>query len=160
MIVLALLAACWGGLRAASGSTNSPGANRLLIVEPSSMPVTAGKVVLIIGALKRTDGGYSGDYKIKVSPLFFKSEKGRLAIIVSDESSARIGQGNAAAIIGTATTSGKGGKSRHVDVTVAPVDNDHGTLKLWFMAGDRQLIFEPAYHFGVAGKETALNPGR
>jgi hypothetical protein len=55
--------------------------------------------------------------------------------------------GEAAAIIGTATTSGKAGKRRHIDATATPVDTAHGTLKLWFMAGDRQMIFEPAYHF-------------
>jgi hypothetical protein len=97
------------------------------------------------------DGVYSGDYKIQVSPYFFKNEKGRLAIVVSDESLAGIARGKPAAIIGTATTSGKGGSSRHVDATATPADINRGTLKLWFMAGDRKMTFAPAYHFADKG---------
>lgn len=145
--LLALLAVGWVNAHGASGPTNSAVTNRVLVIEPSFMPISGGKATLIIGALRRTNGVYSGDYKVKVSPYFFKNEKGRLAIIVSDESLARINRGMAAAIIGTATTSGRGGSSRHVDATATPADVNHGRLKLWFMAGDRKMVFEPAYHF-------------
>jgi len=151
--LLALLAAGLGGAHAAAGSTNAAPANRILIIDPSSMPVAAGQATLTIGPLQRVDGVYSGDYKIKVSPYFFKNEKGRLAIVVSDESLAGIAHGKTAAIIGTATTSGLGGETRHIDATATPADINRGTLKLWFAAGDREMIFEPAYHF--AEKETA-----
>ena len=57
------------------------------------------------------------------------------------------------AITGTATTSGKSGRSRPIEAMATPADINHGNLKLWFMAGDRKMIFEPAYHF--AGKNTA-----
>ena len=125
------------------------------MIDSSSMPVAAGRATLIIGALQRADGVYSGDYKIKVFPYFLKNEKGRLAIIVSDESLAGLNQGKVAAIIGTATTSGKGGRSRHIDATATPADINCGTLKLWFTtAGNRKMIFEPAYHF--VGKGTAV----
>jgi hypothetical protein len=119
------------------------------------MPVAAGQATLTIGPLRRADGVYSGDYRIKVSPYFFKNEKGRLAIIVSDESLAGIAQGKAAAIIGTATTSGKGGASRPIAATATPADINRGTLKLWFTAGDRKMIFEPAYHFAEKGMAAA-----
>jgi len=76
-----------------------------------------------------------------------------LAIDVSDESLAMINHGKVAAITGTATTSGKDGKSRPIEATATPADINHGNLKLWFMAGDRKMTFEPAYHF--AGKNTA-----
>ena len=105
------------------------------------MPVAAGKATLIIGALQRTNGVYAGDYKIKVFPYFLKNEKGRLAIVVSDESLAEASQGKVVAITGTATTSGKSGKSRHIDATATPVDSNHGTLKLWFMAGKPENDF-------------------
>jgi len=121
------------------------------MIDPSSMPVAAGKATLIIGALQRTNGVYMGDYKIKVVPYFLKNEKGRLAIVVSDESLAAVNQGKVAAITGTATTSGKGGRTRPITATATPVDPDHGTLKLWFTAGTRQMIFEPAYHFAANG---------
>jgi hypothetical protein len=148
--LVALLMAGWSSTQ---GATNTAVSNRILLIDSSSMPVGAGKATLIIGALELTNGIYSGDYKIKVTPYFFKSEKGRLAIMVSDESMARIAQGKAAAVIGTATTNGKGGKSRHIDATATPVDINHGTLKLWFAAGKREMTFEPAYHF--AGEKAA-----
>jgi hypothetical protein len=151
--LLALLVAGWVNTQAAQGSTNCAASDRILLIDPSSMPVANGKATLIIGALQWTNGVYSGDYKIKVTPYFFKGEKGRLAIVVSDESLTRITQGKAEGVIGTATTNGKGGKSRHVDAIATPADINHGTLKLWFVAGNRKMIFEPAYHF--AEKQTA-----
>jgi len=152
-VLLALLAAGLGGAHAARGSTNLAAPNRILMVDSSSMPVAGGQATLTIGPLVRAGGVYSGDYKVSVAPYFFKNEKGRLAIVVSDESLAGMVMGKTEAIIGTATTSGKGGETRHIDATATPLDINHGTLKLWFAAGERKMIFEPAYHF--AEKETA-----
>jgi hypothetical protein len=153
IVLLALLAAGRGDPHAAPASTNSAATNRVLMIGPSSAPIAGGKATLTIGALQRTNGVYAGDYKLKVFPYFLKNEKGRLAIVVSDESLAEINRGKVAAITGTATTTGKGGRSRQIDATATPADINHGTLKVWFMAGDWKMIFEPAYHF--AGKETA-----
>ncbi len=157
-VLLALLSAGLGGTHAARGSTNDTPANRILMIDPSSMPVVAGKATLTIGPLQRADGVYSGDYTISVSPYFFKNENGRLAIIVSDESLAGIAQGKSAAIIGTATTSGKDGASRPIEATATPSNINHGMLKLWFTAGDRKMTFEPAYHFAEKGTVAAAKP--
>ena len=156
--LLALLAAGWSAAHAASPSTNSASSNRILMIDASSMPVAEGKATLTIGALKRADGIYTGDYKIKVFPYFLKNEKGRLAIVVSDKSLAEVNQGKVAAIIGTATTSGNGGKARHIDATATPINRDHGTLKLWFTADGRKMIFTPAYHFAENGMVAVLAP--
>jgi hypothetical protein len=137
---------------AAPASTNSASNNLALMIDPSSMPVDAGKATLTIGALQRVGGVYTGDYKVTVFPYFLKNEKGTLAIVVPDESLAKINQGKVVAITGTATTSGKGERSRPIEAIATPADINHGNLKLWFMAGDRKMIFEPAYHF--AGKNT------
>ena len=40
------------------------------MIDPSSMPVDAGKATLTIGALQRADGVYTGNYKITVFPWF------------------------------------------------------------------------------------------
>jgi hypothetical protein len=143
-------------IHAAAASTNFAPTSRILMIDPSSMSVGGGKATLIIGALQRADGVYSGDYQIKVFPYVFENEKGRLAIVVSDESLAGINQGKVMAIVGTATTSGKGGRSRHIDATATPVDINRGTLKLWFMAGNRKMIFEPAYHLAEKGAAAVL----
>jgi hypothetical protein len=135
---------------AAPPATNSVSTNLTLMIGPSSMPVDGGKATLTIGALQRTNGVYTGGYKITVFPYFLKNENGMLAIVVSDESLAKINQGKVVAITGTATTSGKGDSSRPIEAMATPADINRGNLRLWFMAGDRKMIFEPAYHF--AGK--------
>jgi len=145
-ILLALLVAGWCDAHATPVSTDSAAAGRVLMIDSSSMPVAAGRATLIIGALQRTNGIYTGDYRIKVFPYFTKNEKGRLAIVISDESLAEASQGKVVSITGTATTT-KTGKSRPITATATPVNRDHGTLKLWFTAGTRQMTFEPAYHF-------------
>jgi hypothetical protein len=156
-LFLLLLAAGWNTAQATPASTNSAAASRILMIDSSSMPVAAGKATLTIGALQRVDGVYSGDYKINVFPYFFKNEKGRLAIIVSDKSLAEISHGKVAAITGTATTSGQGSRSRPIAATATPADINHGTLKLWFTTtGGRKMIFEPAYHFTGKAPAAAL----
>src|SRR5579863_3012567 len=157
LLLPALLAAGCAHALAAPDSTNHASINRVLIIDDSSMPVAAGKAVLTIGALRRVNGVYSGDYKMTVFPYFFRNEEGKLAIDVSDECIARANQGKVVAITGTATKNGKGGPRRHIDVTATPADLNHGMLRLWFMAGDRKMIFEPAYHF--AGKSMAAVSG-
>ena len=153
-ILLVLLASGWADIGAMPASTNATPADRILVIDPSSMPIAAGKATLTIGVLQRADGVYSGDYNIKVFPYFLKNEKGRLAIVVSDELLDEINRGKVAGIVGTATTSGSGGRSRRIDATATPADINRGMLKLWFTtAGNRNMIFEPAYHF--ADKATA-----
>jgi hypothetical protein len=156
IVLMALLGAGQGELPAESGAILPDGAGRILLIDKSSMPVAAGQATLTIGALQRVGGVYVGEYKLNVSPYFFKNEKGALAITVSDQSMAEIAQGKVTAIVGTATTSGRNGVSRHVDATATPTDTNHGTLKLWFAAGDRKMIFEPNYHFAGTGTAPGL----
>jgi hypothetical protein len=153
-ILLALLAACFSNAHAAPVSTNSAPFNRILLVDSCSTPVAAGKATLIIGPLQRTNGTFIGEYRLKVFPYFFKNEKGRLVIIVSDETLAETSPGKVVAITGTATSDGKKGKSWPIQAIATPVDMDRGKLKLYFNAGTRKLIFESTYHF--SGDETAL----
>ena len=120
--------------------------NRLLMIDPSSMPINVGKATLTIGVLQRTNGVYSGEYKMDVSPYFFKSEKGKLEIVVSDESLAKVGQGKMVAIVGTAIS--PDGKTRPIAAKATPTGSEGGRLKLWFTAGDRRMVFESVYRFG------------
>ena len=158
LMLLGLLAAGGSGVAVAGTSTNAAADSRILMLEPSSMPVAAGKVTLTIGALQRTNGVYAGDYKIKVFPYFLKNEKGRLAIVVSDAALAGINAGKVTAISGTATTNGKNGRSRHIEATVTPAGCNRGQVKLWFPAGGRQMVFEPAYHIVENGPVTISAP--
>src|SRR6266540_1260408 len=92
-ILLALLAPLWAITLAAAFSTNSDSTGPVLIIDRSSTMVSGGKATLSIGPLQRTADIYAGDYQMKVSPFFFKSEKGRLAIVVSSESLAKVTNG-------------------------------------------------------------------
>jgi len=136
-------------------STNPIPADRILMIDSSSMSVDAGEATLTIGPLQRTNGVYSGDYEITVFPYFFKNEQGTLSVVVPDDSLATVIQGKVTAIAGTSTTTtgARAGHSRHIDAIVTPADANHGALKLWFMAGTREMIFNPSYHF--AEKKTA-----
>jgi len=140
-------------ITATAAPTNSAATTLTLMIEPSSMPVNAGRATLTIGALQRVGGVYTGAYQVTVFPYFFKNEKGALVIVVPDESLAKINQGKVVAVTGTATTSGRGKRSRPIQAIATPADSQHGKLKLWFMAGDRKMIFEPDYYF--AGKNPA-----
>jgi hypothetical protein len=157
-VLLALFAAGWSAACAAPNSTNSATANRNLMIGSSSMPIGGGSATLTIGALQRVNGVYIGDYKFKVFPYFLKNDKGWLAILVSDASLAKVNRGKVAAITGTATTSGKGGQCRPIAAIATRADINHGTLKLWFMAGSRKMNFEPAYHFAAVGTTAVLPP--
>src|SRR5436190_3885278 len=143
--LIALLVPLRASTAAVPSSTNFVSADHVLLIDTSSMPVAAGKATLTIGALERVAGVYVGDYWINVFPYSFKNEKGRLAIVVPDAALATVRAGKTATIVGTATSSGKGGETRHIDATATPVNIDCGKLKLWFMSGDRKMTFEPAY---------------
>ena len=150
-LLLALLAAGWSAAHAAPLLSGSASVERMLMIDSSSMRLGLGKATLIVGALRRAGGVYTGDYRIKVFPYFLKNERGRLAIVVSGQSLAQINQGRVVTVAGTATTSGNGGRIRHIDATATPVNLNGGKLKVWFMAGDKKMIFEPAYHFAEKG---------
>ena len=121
------------------------------------MPVSGGKATLTIGPLQRDKGVYTGTYKIVVNPYFFKNENGRLAITVSDQTLADATEGKVVSVTGTATASGRGGETRRINVIATPADKDHGSLKLWFMVGERKMIFEPSYHFAEPPDTVAVN---
>lgn len=154
VFLLALLAACLVNAYAAPVLTNAAPFSRVLLVDSCSTPVAAGKATLIISPLQRTNDTFIGEYKLKVFPYFFKNEKGRLVIIVSDKTLAEAGPGKVVAITGTATSEGKKGKQWPIQAIATPVDLDHGSLKLYFNAGSRKLIFNSTYHF--SGNETVL----
>jgi hypothetical protein len=147
VVLLALLIAGPGHAHAAPISTNSALFSRILLVDACSTPVAAGKATLIIGPLQRTNGTYIGVYRLKVFPYFFKNQKGRLVINVSDESIAGASPGKVVAITGTATNDGKNGKSLPIVGIATPVDIDHGKLRLYFTTGSRKLVFDSNYHF-------------
>jgi len=152
--VLSLLLLASGWCAAQSVPTATRSASRVLILENSTMPLATARATLIIGPLTRTNDIYAGDFKVKVFPYFFKSDRGRLAINIPDEALAAADQGKTVSFSGTSTST-KNGIVRRIEITATPMDREHGTVTLWFMAGDQKMIFTPAYHFGGDAVATA-----
>ena len=131
----------------ANPTPTNPALSRIILVDPSSASVGGGaKATLTISALKRDGGIYSGSYRVKVSPYFFKNEKGKLEIVVSDDSMRQIAKGKKVNVSGTATTTGDG-QCRHIEAIATPTDDIRGTIKFWFLAGQKKIVFQSAYHF-------------
>lgn len=66
-----------------------------LAVATSSSSLAGGTAKLIVGTLHREGDKFVGDYRLKVFPYFFKSEKGGLFIRVSEPALRRVRGGRA-----------------------------------------------------------------
>ena len=119
---------------------------RELFLEPSSTAVPGGSASLTIGVLTRQAETYIGDYQFKVSPYFFKNEKGKLSIDVPDETLKKLDSGMVVDFTGQATTSGSG-KTRRINGKATPVDHKQGLVNLRFVAGKREMLFNTSYSF-------------
>jgi len=157
VLFLLFLAASWRAAQGAATATAPVADSRVLLLDNCVMPLPTAKATLIVGPLTRTNGVYVGDFKVKVFPYFFKSDRGSLAINVPDQTLTAIHQGKTVAITGT-STSAKNGKVRHVEIRALPKDNDQGTVCLWFMVGDQKMFFTSTYHFAGNTATTAKVP--
>jgi hypothetical protein len=157
VLFLLFLASSWRAAQGAPPATNPVADGRVLILENCVMPLPTAKATLFVGPLTRSNGVYVGDFKVKVFPYFFKSDRGRLAINVPDQALAAINQGKTVAITGT-STSAKNGMVRHVEIRAWPKNCDQGTVCLWFMVEDQKMIFTSTYHFADQAETTAPAP--
>ena len=128
-----------GDISRAAGSTND-----LLVIDRSFTRVSTAKATLIIQPLVRKGEVFAGDYEMKVTPYFFKSESGKLEIHVSEESLTKAEKGMPVEITGTALTDGETVK-RKINARATPTDKSSGELKVWFMADERQMVFNTSY---------------
>ena len=154
VLFLLFLTSSWRAAQGAATATSPVADSRVLMLDNCVMPLPTAKATLIVGPLTRTNGIYVGDFKVKVFPYFFKSDRGRLAINVPDQALAAINQGKTVAITGTSTST-KSGTVRHVEIRALPKDGDQGTVCLWFMVGDQKMIFTSTYHFAGNAATTA-----
>jgi hypothetical protein len=86
---------CIHAERSNSTPETSDPVTRKLFIDPSSTSVALGKASLIVSPLTHRDGNYVGDYQLKVRPYFFKSEKGTLLLVASDNSLRKLQAGKA-----------------------------------------------------------------
>ncbi|MEO8043567.1 MAG: hypothetical protein ABI674_01560 [Spartobacteria bacterium] len=115
-----------------------------LLVAPSSSKLAGGTAKLDVGVLSREDSAYTGEYRIKVFPYFFKSETGKLLIKVSETSLRRMIEGDVTSFAGRAITDGTG-ETRKITAKVRPAANDRGALTFTVATENGPLVFNTSY---------------
>jgi len=120
---------------------------RKLFIEPASSSLAGGKARLVVTELNREPGTYAGDYQLKVTPYFFKSEKGKLAMSISDEALQKLRQAVPVELTGKATAKGSG-KTRVINAKARPTAHDRGAVTISVTTENGPLVFETFYHFG------------
>lgn len=119
-----------------------------VLVETSSTSIYIGKVTLSVTPLLRKDGVFSGDYKAKVFPYWFMSERGSFRMKVSDEDIARIAKGETVEFTGEAEENGSR-EPRKITGRATPIDTTRGKFKVRIFVTEKiQLIFNSTYKFG------------
>ena len=147
-VVLVIVIAGFGTMASGDPAAGMKGTSRMKI-DPCSASLAGGKAKLNTTALRRDEAKYVGNYDIKVSPYFFKNEKGTLSFDVSDESLRKLAKGAVVDFGGRAVTSGTG-KSRAVKVKVTPAGSGvaNGSMTISIATTNGELVFTTAYTFG------------
>ena len=131
----------------AQGSPTPPPAlgRRRLFIDPSSTSVKLGKASLIVTPLAPRANTYVGDYRLKVVPYFFKSEKGRLLLAAPQDSYRRLVEGRAVEFTGVATNQ-KNGKTKIVTGKITPSTSDRGQVTFSVATENGKMVFNTFYH--------------
>ena len=106
------------------------------------------KARLIVSSLSREGSAYVGDYQIKVVPYFFKNEKGKLSISISDAALNDLCEKRAVECSGKAVTSVTN-KTRPIKASAVPATVDGGALKITVLTDNGLLVFDTSYQFRV-----------
>lgn len=121
------------------------GASRM-VIQPSSASLAGGKARLTTTALHRKGAKYVGNYEIKVTPYFFKSESGTLSVAVTNASLSKLAAGSPVSFTGSAITSGTH-ERRGIMVKATPhgVGSPNGTLTIAIATENGELLFASSY---------------
>lgn len=136
---------CAQGIPASSREGIEP--NRRMFVDPSSTTVALGKVGLTVSPLSRKEKFYVGNYQIKVTPYFFKSEKGVLVLGNGEDLLGKLAAGTAVTFTGKATSS-KDGKVKVVNGKATPTANDRGAVSFSVITENGPMAFITSYRLG------------
>ncbi len=115
-----------------------------LSVATSSSSLAGGTAKLIVGTLRREGENYVGDYRLKVFPYFFKSEKGRLFIRISERALRRVHRGRAVTFAGQASAEGTK-LTRKITGKATPSGSDRGILDFTITTENGPLVFHTSY---------------
>ncbi|MGI8955629.1 MAG: hypothetical protein ACR2II_01790 [Chthoniobacterales bacterium] len=115
-----------------------------LSVATSSSSLAGGTAKLIVGTLHREGDKYVGDYRLKVFPYFFKSEKGGLFIRVSEPALRRIRGGLATTFTGQASPEGIA-VTHKIAGRATPSGKEGGDLTFTVSTENGALVFHTSY---------------
>ena len=130
-----------------SPPVNAAQASRIMFVDPSSTKVSLGKVNLIVNPLTRKGNLYVGEYEIKVTPYYFKNERGTLELVAPDDSVQKLLGGIPIKFTGKATDN-KNSKPKVIIGNVTPSANDRGNVTFTIVTDNGLMVFNTSYHFG------------
>jgi hypothetical protein len=115
-------------------------------IEPVSTAIPLGRVTLTCPPLDRDGQHYRATYSARVLPYFFMSERGDIAIEVSDADLSRLAAGGSVTFTGEAVNTG--GDPRRIEGHADPLDATSGEIKVRIFVTRRiQLIFNTTYRF-------------
>ena len=122
------------------------GGTSRMVIQPSSASLAGAKARLTATALQRKGAKYVGNYQIKVTPYFFKSESGTLSVAVSNASLSTLAAGAPVSFAGSAVTSGTN-ERRGITVKATPngVGSPNGTLTVSIDTENGELLFASSY---------------
>lgn len=140
--LLLVVGPLWGGESAARLPVG-----RRLFVEPCSASIRLGKVSLVVTPLIHRGKTCTGNYQLKVSPYFFKNEKGTLVLDASDALVMKLMSGKPASFVGKATNS-RNGKVRKIFGKAVPSAGETGRVTFSINTEFGQMVFNTKYHFG------------
>ena len=150
VIALALIAIHRGHAQTLGSPSKIPElVSRRMFIDPSSSSVSLGKVKLIVSPLvQKNETVYTGDYQVKVTPYFFKSQKGGLVLVSSGDLVAKLSQGKAVEFTGKATNIADG-TSKIVRGKATPSTPDQGAVTFSILTDNGEMVFNTFYHFGT-----------
>jgi hypothetical protein len=122
------------------------GVTRKLFIDPAATSVALGKASLIVSPLTHRDGNYVGNYRLKVKPYFFKSEKGSLFLTASDDALRKLQAGTAIDFTGKAVTH-QDGRIHIVLGRATPSSANRGSVTFSIITDDVKMVFNTSYHF-------------
>jgi hypothetical protein len=145
------MAIAWGFLTAGVVAGDNPlqagSAHQVLKVDRCFTEVAGGKATLTVSSLRRTNDVFEGEFKMKVTPYFFKNDRGKLVVAVPKGAIANAAPGSKVDFTGMAISGGKKTVMRQIEGVATPVDAEHGALKVWLTVDERKLVFETKYRF-------------
>jgi hypothetical protein len=118
---------------------------RKVYIDPGSTSVSLGKVSLNVSPLSHVGKFFTGGYAIKVTPYFYKSEKGALELEAAEDIEQKLSEGVPVKFIGKAINV-KNGKTKVVVGKATPSGKDQGWVTFSIETTHGMMIFNTTYH--------------